>query len=148
MTLQAADPRSLYYAPNPGSFIEEIILEEALDPLMVIDTGPVCTLGGVPFVPVPKPEILREPDYLHWLRYRACVICLHTRARQRTSSEAAHTPRVRIHGDIAVSLCHDHHAEEERLQPVAFWAKYGLDPQKVYRAQHLVWEWETKQVAF
>lgn len=82
----------------------------------------------------PKPAVFRDPGFLRWLPYQRCVVCEQLGLRQETSSDPAHTPRVRIHGDEAVSLCRLHHDEEERLQPVAFWAKYGMDPLACFRA--------------
>lgn len=77
------------------------------------------------FLPAPKPVILRDEAYLDWLRWQRCVICTLLGEKQETSSDPAHTPRTRIHGDVACSLCRKHHLEEERLQPAAFGAKYG-----------------------
>jgi hypothetical protein len=79
-----------------------------------------------PGVAVPKPEILRDPGYLAWLRWQPCVICEGRGVAQETSSDAAHTPRTRIHGDVALPLCRFHHEAEERLQPAAFAAKHAL----------------------
>jgi len=90
----------------------------------------------------PKPEILREPLFLAWLRWQRCVICEHLGLRQETSSDPAHTPRTRIHGDVALPLCRMHHNEEEQLQPTAFWAKYGIDPIARYAIQHARFEYE------
>lgn len=96
----------------------------------------------------PKPDIPRDPGYLTWLRFQRCVICHLLGLVQKTSSDPAHTPRVRIHGDIAVSLCRFHHTEEECLQPTAFWGKYGLDPLVVYMRQHAQFDVETNAVAW
>jgi hypothetical protein len=96
----------------------------------------------------PKPEILREPGFLAWLRWQRCVVCEHLGLRQETSSDPAHTPKTRIHGDIAVSLCRAHHHEEEQLQPAAFWAKYGLNPLNQYLIQHGRWLNEQAAIAF
>lgn len=96
----------------------------------------------------PKPEILREPAFLAWLRWQRCVICEHLGLRQETTSDPAHTPHTRIHGDIAVSLCRMHHNEEERLQPRAFWDQYGLNPLAVYLKQHARFEGEQASIAF
>jgi hypothetical protein len=99
-------------------------------------------------LPAPKPEILREPLFLAWLRWQPCVVCEHLGLRQVTSSDPAHTPRTRIHGDIAVSLCRRHHDEEEQLQPAVFWAKYGIDPIARYAIQHARFELEQRTLAF
>ena len=96
----------------------------------------------------PKPEILREPGFLAWLRWQRCVVCEHLGLRQETSSDPAHTPKTRIHGDVAVSLCRHHHNEEERLQPAAFWAKYGLDPFMVFAALYARFLREQAAIAF
>jgi hypothetical protein len=88
----------------------------------------------------PKPETIREPLYLAWLHWQPCVICQRYGLRQETSSDAAHTPRVRIHGDIALPLCRCHHNEEERLQPTVFWGKYQMDPLAIYGRLHVQFE--------
>jgi hypothetical protein len=98
--------------------------------------------------PAPKPEIFRESEFLAWLRWQYCIICEHLGLRQETSSDPAHTPRTRIHGDIAVSLCRMHHNEEEHLQPARFWAKYGLDPLMVFAKLHARFLREQATVAF
>jgi hypothetical protein len=81
---------------------------------------------ATPVTAAPKPEVLRDRTYLGWLRYQRCVICEGLDQTQQTSSDAAHTPRTRIHGDVALPLCRMHHDEEERLQPAAFAAQYAL----------------------
>lgn len=96
----------------------------------------------------PKPIGVRCRPFLAWLRLQACDICTRTGQVQRFHTEAAHTPKVRIHGDArnAVPLCgtaFGHHAEEEHLQPAAFGKKYGVDMQE--RADHWWAEWEAGQ---
>lgn len=80
-------------------------------------------------VAVPKPVGIRSPDLLDWIRAQPCAICRLIDERQVTRTEAAHTPRVRIHGDMdnVIPLCHEHHEEEERLQPAAFGRTYAVD---------------------
>lgn len=96
-------------------------------------------------VAVPKPVGERCPELLRWARQQPCYVCTKLGIRQRTRSDAAHTPRVRIHGDVknVVPLCggmDGHHAEEERLQPEAFWAKYGEERPAVVTWERFVRE--------
>ena len=97
----------------------------------------------------PKPEILRDPGYLVWLRWQRCVICEALGLHQETSSDPAHTPRTRIHGDVALPLCRKHHDEEERLQPAAFAVKYArILLEALARATHRIYRLESVGVPF
>lgn len=87
---------------------------------------------------VPKPIGERSKGLLEWIQHCPCAICWRMGKAQRYPTEAAHTPRVRIHGDRnnVVPLCGSpwgHHAEEEKLQPEAFGAKYGVDMAELAR---------------
>jgi hypothetical protein len=99
--------------------------------------------------PAPKPEIVRDPGFLIWLKWQRCVICEALGLHQETSSDPAHTPRTRIHGDVALPLCRAHHLEEEALQPAAFAAKYALLLLgALARATHRIYRLESVGVPF
>lgn len=98
--------------------------------------------------PAPKPAIFRDPGYLVWLRYQRCLICTRNGLRQETSSDPAHSPKTRIHGDVAIPLCRKHHEEEERLQPAAFAATYKIDLAAEFRAQYAEYQRELQECAF
>lgn len=89
--------------------------------------------------PAPKPvtEGDRCPDFLEWLRWQPCCICSRRGLRQTTSSDPAHFPRTRIHGDVrnAIPLCRTHHSEQHRLGVARFCMKYRV------WSRRLVWAW-------
>ena len=88
---------------------------------------------------VPKPVLERDrcPDFLAWLKWQPCAICTKRGERQTTSSDPAHFPKVRIHGDVrnAIPLCRLHHNEQHRLGVARFCRKYAV------WSRGLAWSW-------
>lgn len=76
-------------------------------------------------VAVPKPEVVRDPDFLKWLHEWPCCVPSCSCAQ----SDAAHIRNRRDHGDAAmvIPLCRRHHREQHDTGIVTFAAKYGLD---------------------
>lgn len=95
--------------------------------------------------PVPKPVVEgdRCPDFLAWLRWQRCAICTQLGQQQSTSSDPAHFPRTRIHGDVrnCIPLCRRHHDEHHALGTPAFCRLYHLWP------RGLAWAWWDAYVA-
>lgn len=89
---------------------------------------------------VPKPVVERDrcPEFLDWLHWQPCCLCTRLGLRQTTSSDPAHFPRVRIHGDIrnAIPLCRVHHADHHTLGLDRFCLKYDI-----HFPRGLAWAW-------
>lgn len=89
-------------------------------------------------------SVMRDPEYLAFLRERSCVACIIERDEATRwerlpkampcVSDPAHGP---VNGrgskgpdDGAISLCRSHHSEQHKLGWEAFQKKYGFDRQK------------------
>lgn len=75
-------------------------------------------------VAVPKPEVVRDPDFLKWLKEWPCCVP----SCDAQLSDPAHIRNRRDHGDerMAVPLCRKHHREQHDTGIITFAAKYGV----------------------
>lgn len=91
---------------------------------------------------VPKPQRVRDPDYLDWIRTRPCLLFLLPGGGCTWGdSDPAHVKSRGAGGgdDTVVPLCRKHHREQHQLGVKSFERKYGLDLQGEARRLRAAW---------
>jgi hypothetical protein len=82
--------------------------------------------------PVPKPEIVRDPDFLRWIAFQPCVVsdgdCRYERNPQgHLVSDACHYFTRRDHGDeLVFPACRFHHQLQHALGVETFAQRFAL----------------------
>lgn len=81
--------------------------------------------------PVPKPVVVRDPDYRKWIQQHECAVNhIHDYARYGDAflSDPAHVRTKRNHGDLLiVPLCRGAHQEQHRIGVRSFAKLYRLN---------------------
>lgn len=145
MTLQAGDPRSLFYRkPWPLGYSAA-----AYDRLFAADPDRISvpslrslTEEGVVVVgkdgqwlgfAVPKPTRVSDPAWLDEIRTMRCCVCAFLGVRQMSRTEPNHTETRGAGGgdDSAAPMCRKHHDLWHILGRETFAGVIGIDPRDV-----------------